>query len=639
MLSKRRRSVELRPQAGRQEQFLSCPADVCVYGGEAGGGKALRLTTPIPTPSGWTTIGRLRVGDLVLSEFGKPIPVLVVHPILYGRPNFRVVFDDGSSIYACADHLWLTTLQSDLDRYPQRKYPPGVVRSTREIHASLFDDDLDRKPQHVILQRCLARDLPLSHRGGFRAKNAPSSLSYSRPVRRILNIYRAERDMAMRCITVDNASGLYLAGESYIPTHNTYGLLLEPLRSVKNPGFGAVIFRRTLKQIRNTGGMWDEATTMYPLLGGVPRVSEFQWRFPSRATIQFAHMQNEDDRFSWDGAQIPLIGFDQLESFGWKSWTYMLSRNRSTCGVRPYMRATCNPHPDHFLRSFMSWWIGEDGFPIEERSGIIRYFVLQDDVVHWGSSREELIARVGEKERPLSFTFIRARLKDNPALMEKDPGYESRLMAMPRIDRLRLLGGNWDVRETAGEFFRREWFPIVEAAPARLQMVRYWDRAATEIKAGESTRKASWTVGMSVGRSDQGEFFVMDVNRFQSTPLKVRQTILNCAISDGPRSCSWLEQDPGQAGKSEVEDVVRYLAGHNVRVNLVRERKGIRAKPASSQAEQGNIKIVRGRWTEDLLNELENFDGSDSCVSDQTDCLSGAVHVLTNRNRAGSWGN
>lgn len=70
-------------------------------------GKALPLSTPIPTPSGWTTMGALRRGDAVFDRRGRPCSVTFATPVQYGRTVYRLHFDDGSSIEADADHRWL----------------------------------------------------------------------------------------------------------------------------------------------------------------------------------------------------------------------------------------------------------------------------------------------------------------------------------------------------------------------------------------------------------------------------------------------------------------------------------------------------------------------------------------------------
>ncbi len=76
--------------------------------GSTGAGKALALDTPVPTLSGWTTMGELRDGDMVFGADGQPCKVLKAHDVLLGEPCYEVKFDDGTVIVASADHLWST---------------------------------------------------------------------------------------------------------------------------------------------------------------------------------------------------------------------------------------------------------------------------------------------------------------------------------------------------------------------------------------------------------------------------------------------------------------------------------------------------------------------------------------------------
>ena len=236
----------------------------------------------------------------------------------------------------------------------------------------------------------------------------------------------------------------------------TYALEIEPLRHVDNPGFGAVIFRRTIPEVTREGGLWDEAGNIYPLLGGVPNSSEHSYKFPSGAKITFAHMQYENDKHSWKSAQIPLIEFDQLETFTAGQFFYMLSRNRSTIGVRPYVRASANPEPG-WLANFLEWWIDAEGYARPERSGVIRWMVRENDITYWGDSKDEL-QKLHPESIPKSVTFVLSTIYDNQIGMEKDPGYLANLQALPKIDRERLLGdkvrgGNWKFRTGDGRVF------------------------------------------------------------------------------------------------------------------------------------------------------------------------------------------
>ena len=117
----------------------------------------------------------------------------------------------------------------------------------------------------------------------------------------------------------------------------SWALLLEPLRHVLNHNFSAVIFRRNLTQVTNPGGLWDESAKLYAPVGGRPHVQQREWRFRSGARVRFAHLEHESTVYAWQGAQIPLIGFDELTHFSRSQFFYMLSRNRTTSGMRPYL--------------------------------------------------------------------------------------------------------------------------------------------------------------------------------------------------------------------------------------------------------------------------------------------------------------
>src|SRR3954453_11112946 len=149
------------------------------------------------------------------------------------------------------------------------------------------------------------------------------------------------------------------------------GLILEPLRhATRVANFTAVFFRRSTPQITNPGGLWDESQNFYPRLGGTPHVGMREWRWPRGGRIKFSHLQFDSTVYAWQGAQIALICFDELTHFTAHQFFYMVSRNRSTCGVRPYIRATCNPDADSWVADFLAWWIDpESGLPISERAG------------------------------------------------------------------------------------------------------------------------------------------------------------------------------------------------------------------------------------------------------------------------------
>lgn len=404
----------------------------------------------------------------------------------------------------------------------------------------------------------------------------------------------------------------------------TFALLFECLRWVNHPSFSAVIFRRTSTQVRNSGGLWDTSTTMYPLCDGYPRESRLEWGFPSGAKINFASMEYDKDRFNWQGSQIPLIGFDELTHFSWNQFMYMFSRNRSVSGIPSYIRATTNPDPDSWVRYFIDWYINEQtGYAIPERSGKIRWFVIESDKVIWADSKEKLLE--ADKTRlPKSFSFIASTIFDNKILLERDPSYLASLKALSRFEREQLLMGNWNVRPTAGVFFQRSYFQVIDVLPRNLTFTRYWDRAATK---KTELNDPDFTVGVKLAKDLDGVFYVCDIVRLQESPLQVQNAIKNTATQDGRNVRVGIEQDPGQAGVAEVELLIRMLAGYNAKAYKVTKDKVTRASPVSAQAEAGNIRVLKGYWNEDFFKELENFPegGHDDIV----DSLSGAFLMHT----------
>ncbi len=257
----------------------------------------------------------------------------------------------------------------------------------------------------------------------------------------------------------------------------SFALLMEPLRHVGNGGFRAVIFRRTTVQVKNSGGLWDTSKEIYNKLrdgaGRSPLPTEVppKWKFPSGATLLFSHLEHEHTKFDWDGAQIALLGFDELIHFTPGQFWYLVGRNRSACGVKPYVRATTNPQTSGWVKRLISWWLYPDdyevdalrGMPIPERSGVLRYLARWNENSYWGDTPEAAMAELPQEGRERfrpelvkSVTFIPGVLSDNLALTDKDPAYEGNLLAQDRAHGDRLLRGCWYDSAGENELFRYE---------------------------------------------------------------------------------------------------------------------------------------------------------------------------------------
>ena len=170
----------------------------------------------------------------------------------------------------------------------------------------------------------------------------------------------------------------------------SWGLLLDWARLVvPHPNINGVIFRRKSTQLTLAGSIWPESYKIFTHLRGLPNNKYLEWRFKNRSTLKFSGLQYEGDKHNFDGTNLDWVGFDELTHFTETQFFHMLSRLRSTTGAfSPYIRGTCNPSPDSWVYHLIRWWIGDDGYAIKERSGVIRWFFRHDDTPYWFDSKE-----------------------------------------------------------------------------------------------------------------------------------------------------------------------------------------------------------------------------------------------------------
>ena len=417
----------------------------------------------------------------------------------------------------------------------------------------------------------------------------------------------------------------------------TYALLLEALRHKDVKNFGSVIFRKNYTQITAEVGLWDSSVKIFSQVPDAQqrKSPKLHWKFNSGAKLTFAHLDKDEDLQAWQGTEIAYLGFDELTHFSKHQFLYMLSRNRSTCGIKPYVRATCNPDSDKWVAQFISWWIDQDtGYPIKERSGIIRYMYVLNDVIYWGGSPEELANELNINPNECkSVTFIASRLEDNKILMQSDPSYLSNLKAMTEVDMERLLYGNWKIKSQAGRFFKRVQIPIdgyLEMIPDDVvYWCRAWDLAATS---EDENGNADYTAGVLIGKRKNGRYIVADVINKQIKAGEVESLILMTAISDrkkyGQSYKVRLPQDPGAAGKIVAKQYVNSLAGFNVKAEPISGSKELRATPFAAQWQNGFIDVLVADWNEMYFNQLESFPESKN--DDMVDASSDAFNELTN---------
>jgi len=358
-------------------------------------------------------------------------------------------------------------------------------------------------------------------------------------------------------------------------------LLMAALQHIEIPNYSAMLFRRTFSELALPGSLMTRCHEwLYQFRKGNKRVHWSEQKktytfYPSGATITFGYLENRNDHYRYQSSEFQTICFDELTHFEMSDYLYLFSRLRRTkaleaAGVPLRMLSASNP--------------GGAG------AGWVKQRFLTE----------------GQKKGRV---FIPATLNDNPYL-DKESYIES-LNELSPLERAQLLEGNWDV-SAGGQIFKRDWFEILDTLPevkkGYVPRVRYWDLAATDA-------------------GDEDLFIIEDIVRFQKTPDEVERRIKEVAKSDGKSTEVWMEEEPGSAGKKVILDYRKSLQKFSFRGMRETGSKIMRANKVSASAGHGRIKLLKGIWNNDFLDEVDFFPNQK--IKDQVDCLSGAFDKLS----------
>jgi predicted phage terminase large subunit-like protein len=370
-------------------------------------------------------------------------------------------------------------------------------------------------------------------------------------------------------------------------------LLMGALQHVDDPASNAILFRRTYGELALPGALLDRAHQWLQGTDAHWNGNEYQWTFPSGATINFSYLQHEVDKYRYQSADFTYIAFDELTAFQESQYTYLFSRLRRAEGVSiPLrMRGATNP------------------------GGVGHEWVLQRFMVEGpGAGR----------------VFVPARLADNPHLDQE--AYMESLAELGEVDRRRLADGDWRVRPL-GTMFRRHKVEVVEPddLPTIVRMVRWWDLASTE--QSKDASDPDWTAGVLMGITSSLQYVVLDVVRARLGPAEVETLIETTTRADGRQVQVFMEQEPGSSGKNTIAYYTKLLRGFSFKGIRSTGTKEERARPWSGQwmaggkGERGNVKIKRAPWNSIYLEEHEVF-GQPGVHDDQVDASSGAFSQL-----------
>jgi replicative DNA helicase len=144
------------------------PGQMAIIAARPGVGKALALDTPLATPTGWTTMGEVRVGDQLIGADGRPTTVVASTDVMVDRPCYGVKFSDGTVIVADAEHQWLTETRASRRSAQQaaachnrckNQRTFAEVRTTKQIAKTLRGHTADGRLNHSVVNT-QALDLP-----------------------------------------------------------------------------------------------------------------------------------------------------------------------------------------------------------------------------------------------------------------------------------------------------------------------------------------------------------------------------------------------------------------------------------------------------------------------------------------------
>jgi predicted phage terminase large subunit-like protein len=179
--------------------------------------------------------------------------------------------------------------------------------------------------------------------------------------------------------------------------------------------------------------------------------------------------------------------------------------------------------------------------------------------------------------------------------------------------------------DAGGCLFKRHWFGIVDRLPHLIARVRAWDLAATP-EDEETARDPDWTVGLLMGKDSSRNHYILDMRRLRGSPQQVQALVRSTAEEDGQGVRIVMEQEPGSAGKMVIDHYLRVLAGWAFYGERSSGSKSERAQPLAALAEGGAVKLLRGTWNKEFLDEAELFPFG--VHDDQIDCASLALGKL-----------
>lgn len=269
----------------------------------------------------------------------------------------------------------------------------------------------------------------------------------------------------MRCILVSSNDHLYIT-DGYNLTHNTFASILSVAEPSLDPRFRACFIRRTLGELKTGGGMVDDFQSVYGGYADIKKSDNPRITFPQGSFVEMRQINDENHQKvteQWKGAQFDLMYMDELTSYEFSTFSYLLSRNRGKAKWTGKFRGTTNPERECWVRKWIDWYVGDDGMIIPERNGVVRYFYMAGNTINdvvWGDNKEQVYNKcridIDSKLKSLggdftyknlikSFTFYLGKMSENKASIGNNMDYAGSVAAVGGKQAKQLVEGNWNV--------------------------------------------------------------------------------------------------------------------------------------------------------------------------------------------------
>ena len=248
-----------------------------------------------------------------------------------------------------------------------------------------------------------------------------------------------DKSKEVQVLIIGGGSG---GGKSYMSS-----LLSVPI--VARPNTRSVFIRKTTPQLEGPGGLIETAKSIYGIvedkLPGRFTKKPNTAHFNNGSIIDFKSLRSDMYLDSFRGYKYDYISIDEATHHTQHSLETLVDRLHKSTNNSSHMVLTCTARNGHYLHNMIKgYYLDEEGYPIDERAGDIRYFYRHEGEYYWGDSRVGLANKLDVPEDWItSFSYVGLTIFDNPCLVKNNPGYLDFLLSLDDDSKSRLLYGRW----------------------------------------------------------------------------------------------------------------------------------------------------------------------------------------------------